>query len=415
MAMAGSTSVSAGGSSPAQGGATRGGSGPITAGTSYGSGGRGAINSVCAGADDCPTDAFCKQGFCACPLDLPDFCPDPNNLPGACVSRESDPKNCHLCDRTCPQGAACNAGKCTDAPTEVGSSSECGQMRLVVQGQYLYFTKPLSGEVKAIPLDGGDLLDLASLQESPTQIVADADGVYWVNQGDGTPFSSKVMKKPLPLTDSEPIALVTSPTEAVLPALAVQGGKVYYTLGHDVHAVSTDPAQVGDAVVATATNYDLEPPEPSGDPAALWVTSGSVCWTTALRYGVERDGWEPGNDAGYSELAQSVNGLLLSTIYCNSNYAYFANRERLQRSSALPPSDLARTPKGDVITAFAIGASSAYFAGEAGAIYRQGLDAEADVPPSALAENQSVVSAIALDEQRVYWATDQCFIRSAPQ
>jgi hypothetical protein len=422
VAMAGTTFVASGGSSPAQGGATRGGSGPIvagassvTAGTSHGSGGRGAINSVCEAAEDCPTDAFCKQGFCACPLDLPDFCPDPDNLPGACVSRQSDPKNCHLCDRACAQGAACNQGSCSGAPTVVASTSECGEMRLVVQGPNLYLSKPLTGEVKAISLAGGDMLDLASLQDTPTQIVADADGVYWVDQGNGTVGSSKVMKKPLPLTDGEPIVLVTSPSQAPLPALAVQGKKLYYALGHDVHAVSTDPAQAGDVIVATATNYDVEPPQPAGDPAALWVTAaGAVCWTTAFRNGVESDGVEAGNDAGYSELAQSVGSLLLSTVYCSTNFAYFANGERLQRSSGLP-FDLAQTPKGDAITAFAIGAGSAYFAGQAGAVYRQALDADVDVPPTALAMNQSVVTAIALDDQRVYWATDRCFILSAPQ
>lgn len=412
--------VSSGGTGSTLAGASPGG-GSVTAGSDAAggdatdAGGRRAINSVCKTTSQCLTDAVCQDGFCTCPRELPDYCPDPNNIPGACVNRDTDPKNCGPCQRVCDMGAACNAGKCGTKPLEVVGTSECGAMRLAVQDDTLYFTKPLSGEVQAVSIYGGPTTDLtAPLQGTPTQIAVDTTGVYWVVEGNGKPGSSKVMKKPLPLAAGEPITLLASPDSTVIKALTVFQDKVYYSLGHNLRAISTDPAQTGDDLIATAMNGDEVNPQPDGEPAAIGVLFPRICWTAGKTNNVQFDGWEPGQ-GGFTEVAHALPGLLLTSVYCTNGGVYYANGARFQISEHLDGAyDLAQTPQGDAITAFAVDAAGkVYFAGANGGVYRQYLGEEVPTAPTALAQNQATINDMVLGTYHVFWPTSDCHIRSA--
>jgi hypothetical protein len=288
-------------------------------------------------------------------------------------------------------------------------------MRLAVQGETLYFIKPLSGEVQAVSIFGGPTTDLtAPLQGTPTQIAVDATGVYWIVEGNGKPGSSKVMKKPLPLTDSAPITLLSSPNATVIRALSVFRDKIYYSFGHDIRAISTDPTQAGDDLIATAMNADEANPQPEGEPSAISVLFPRICWTAATTNSVQFDGWEPGQ-GGFTPVAYAQPGLLLTSVYCTTGFVYYAYGPTFHASDHLDGgSDLAQTPKGDAITAFAVDdAGKVYFAGAQGGVYRQFLYEDVPTAPTALAQNQAMVNDMVLGEHNVFWSTSDCQIRSA--
>jgi len=73
----------------------------------------------------------------------------------------------------------------------------CGSVRMALSGATLYLTAKMSGAVQALQSPAVPLLTSASGQTGPSQIAADASGVYWVVAGDGSLGSSKLMKKSL--------------------------------------------------------------------------------------------------------------------------------------------------------------------------------------------------------------------------
>lgn len=298
--------------------------------------------------------------------------------------------------------------------TELATSIDCGSVRLALTATHVYWTESASGRVMRVPLAGGAASEVATGQTAPGDITVDAGGVYWVNYGDTEPNSSRIMKKALPLTADEPLTLKQplNVNEKIL-ALALRAGKLYYALGHDVHAISTDPAEPLDAVVGTAINYDINPAgDPDGYPAGLAVTNESVCWTTDLRYGVECDDIEPGI-AGYSELADSQGSLLLPDIAADGTFVYWVNGDQLERARAdtLGEFRVTATDDSTPIAAFAINTSQVYFASESSILKHGVAPTDPEVPASVLAAGQTQVTALALDKVRAYWASG-CAIRT---
>ncbi len=296
-------------------------------------------------------------------------------------------------------------------PTELAVTTGCGTVRLAVTASDVYWTESASGRVMTVPIAGGTAREVATAQSDPGDIAVDASGVYWVNRGNG----SRVMKKPLPPTDSAPSVLKQGTGAEGFLALAVRDGVVYYSQAHDVHAISTDENVTGDDVVGTAINYDVNPPdgEPSGNPAALAVTETTVYWTTAQRFGVESDDIQPGI-AGYRELGQSQMNLLLEDIAADGIYAYWAKGEFLVRARAGTLGDftVTTTPDASAVAAFAISEDDVYLATESGDILVHALTPEDPVEPaSLLVVGQPDVTAVAVDTARVYWASG-CAIRS---
>ncbi len=405
-----------GGSSSANGGSsmTNGGSG----GASSGSGG--GDDGTCKVAD-CPSGGFCKMGMCACGADKPEVCTGANvggGANGVCTNRMTDPNNCGVCGTKCDVGAVCVAGMCGDAPTEIGTATGCGSMRLAIQGANIYWTEAMSGKVMSAPLAGGAAVEVATGQLEPTQIAADAMGVYWVNQGDATAGSSKVMKKALPLAAGAPVTLKASADMVKILAITVAAGKLYYGLNHDVHAISTDEAVTTDDIVGTATDFDNFPPDgmPSGEPAGLVVSGTKLFWTTATRQGVEGDDTAPGTD-GYVELGESQGSLLKQDIGSDGTNGYWVDGSNFRRAAMKPLVDVASTPEFDNITAFAMNATTVYFAGEMGLLLKHDLQPPAaggtPAPAEPVARDQLKTTSVALDAAKVYWASD-CVIRSGP-
>jgi hypothetical protein len=300
-------------------------------------------------------------------------------------------------------------------------SGDCGTIRLAIQGSSVYWVEQGSGKVQTAPITGGSAVLVAGAQQAPSGIAVDGTGLYWVTAGDGTIGSSKIWKKSLPLAAGEPELLKAAPSTDEILAIAVRAGKLYYALGHDVHALATEAGD-DDIIVGTATNLDASPPTgvPSGEPAGLAVDETFVFWTTATRQGVERDDIVAGT-SGYVELGESQGSLLLHDIESDGTHAYWANGDQLLRAQndVKGGVTVTKTSAFDAITAFAINASDVYFGGAEGTVFKHSLTPPADpnddasiVPPAALARDQMNVSSVALDGTRVYWASG-CALLSA--
>ena len=315
-------------------------------------------------------------------------------------------------------------GACGEAPRELTSSAGCGRIRMAIQGSNLVWTESSLGKVRTMPLAGGAATDLATGRMSPSQIAVDDAAVYWLEQADVAGMSN-IYKK---TGAAAAVVMKTEPLGGMdkIAALAVRGGKLYYTLGHYVYAMSSDEAaSAKGSIVGTAINKDFDPPVESGEPSGLALDDKNIVWTTANRQGVEGDDLAAGS-TGYVELGQSQGSLLLQDIALDATYGYWANgpnivRNKLTSKSPVPDPAVMGTPGFDNITAFAINATHVYAGAEMGLILRHSLVPPTDpndeatvVPPDVLARDQLAPSSVVLDAVNVYWATQDCAIRSAP-
>jgi hypothetical protein len=406
-----------------------GGSGGGTAGTAAG-GGSGV---ACAMTPDCKgTGFFCKKasasdamGMCACSAEIPDACGAGDAA--ACVNKKSDPDHCGDCDTKCDAGATCVDSKCTPKPVELlAKGAGCGAMRLAIQGANLYWVEPMTGKVRSMPLGGGAAVDVATAQASPSQIAADATGVYWIVDGAAGVGTSKVMKKALPLAAGEPDVLATSTTADKILGIAVHGGKLYYTLVNDVHQISTDKAVSKDIIVGTATNFD-PPAKIEGIPHGVGANDMMVAWTdVGDRNGVEGDDVLEETDmpltdmTGYVELAQSVGGLKYD-IAVDATYAYWLDGPRfvhnkLTAVAPVPDAAIMESPKAAEFTTFAINATNVYAGNADGLILRHSLippmEGMDPVEAAPIARDQMAPNSVVVDATKVYWATSDCAIRA---
>jgi hypothetical protein len=410
------------------GGSSLGGSSGSGGGQSGGSGG----GTACMKATDCPGTGFaCKNNVCACSVDVPDICGTGADV--ACVDKQTDEKNCGECGKACDAGAACAAGVCSAAPAELTKSTGCGNMRLAIQGANIYWTEEMSGKVRSMPLAGGPVVDIVTTgQVAPGPIVADATGIYWVNFGDGTAGSSKVMKVALPAAaGATPVVLKASTTTDKIYDVAVQGGKLYYPLLNSIHEISTDAAVTTDTVIGIAVNYDPPTPKIDGIPHGIAVNATMVAWAdVGERNGVETDdllpeGADPLTDkTGYHELAQSV-GSISNQIGIDATYAYWCDGARFVRNkvdAAMPIPDPPIAEAPGIVASFAINATDVYLLSVDGTVAKHALAPAADgsttTTPIAIDQmvtdvEHGVDGGIVLDGTKVYWATSDCAIRSS--
>jgi hypothetical protein len=226
------------------------------------------------------------------------------------------------------------------------------------------------------------------------------------------------MKKALPIVAGDPIVLATgTATDAespVINAIAVADATLYYTLVHEVVAISTDEATLGDVVVGQATNLDLGPDTPAGYPWGLALDETYVVWTTGQRSAIERDSRADGTD-GYLELGESQGDVLWADVATDGTNAYWATTTNIVTTSLTKMAGdqnttLATTPDFLPITAFTIDATYVYFAND-GLVFKAPL-AGGDVIN--IAREQAAPSSLLIDGSTLYLATSDCAIRAVP-
>jgi hypothetical protein len=389
--------------------------GPSSAG-SFATGGSGTNT----GGGSAPAQAG-SAGSSGCPDYAPNQCPGPAADQLVCVSLLSDPEDCGKCGAACEPQATCDQGLCSTPPKELTKAEKCGDLRLALAGSQLFWTERQSGRVRAMPVAGGTVTEVASGQLSPNRLSVDGSGVYWVDAGDGTSGSSKLMKAALPLGDP-PVTLRTAPGTDAFIGVAVDNGRVYFGLGHDVHAISTDASDATDVIVGVAfARNDTRMPD--GVPEGLTVHDGRVYWVVSDVGSVESDDLLPGSDGlprvGHSgQLWPNDLGFAGGYVY----YAAFASLYAAQTD--MPAIAVASSLDDSELAAFAVSETDGYFADVGGHISRHALALPAapdfqPTPSRALARDQGKITSVVLDATHLYWASvdetsADCAIRALP-
>lgn len=381
---------------------------------------------------DCAGTGFkcnTKTLVCDCSSDKPDICGEAQEA--VCTAKQTDPDNCGECGTKCEAGAACVAGKCGATPKTVATATGCGGgARLATDGTSLYWVEPTTGKVRSVPVAGGTIAEVATAQLKPTQIAVDDAGVYWVNQGDGSAASSKLQRKALTASAATaPTALVTGQGTTPLPALTAQGGFIYYSETTNVHQLTLDDdgKVTKDIIVGIAVNYDDGKMEVKGVPMGLAASDERVVWTTPLdRLGVESHTLvavtnATDNKPGYGKLGKSVGGLLpTGHVALDAMYGYWIDGAKISRApltSTIGVYQTIFTTSDQGLTAFALSGTKLYASSDGGAILTHSVTPPADPendtePPLSIARDQKNVSSVVVDNESVYWITEDCIIGS---
>jgi hypothetical protein len=104
---------------------------------------------------------------------------------------------------------------------------------VAVDSSYVYWTDEVggidagptnTGIVLRMPIGGGAITTIATAQNIPLSLMADATSVYWVDQGDITMADGMVMKAPL--AGGSAVTLATG--QDTIFDLAIDGANVYW-------------------------------------------------------------------------------------------------------------------------------------------------------------------------------------------
>jgi hypothetical protein len=369
--------ASAGGSAQSGNGAGgSAGSGAGTAGTSTAGAG---------GTSGCIGNMVNDQGVCKCPTYAPDFCPAVMK----CSNQTKDPDHCGGCDTKCAATSACSAGMCTAEPTSVGEVAGCGELKLQLGGGKLYLLS--TDTLKSMPIPaGGAPTDVATGLTMGSAFVVDATYAY-VAAG-----TSLLRVK---LSDGTKNTVVTEAKQ--IYDVAVVGDTLYYASGPDVKSIaSTASAGTGTSV---AVGVD------SGEPQGVAVSGGFVLYGSSVAFNVEADPIAPGE--GHLKLGASQGGMLFGhrSVQADADYVYWAINSTVQRApfTGVMHSQKTAGQALNNVTAYAINATTAYFASEMGDLEKAAFG---DEKSTWMARGLDKVTSLVLDDQNVYLATDKCKI-----
>jgi hypothetical protein len=243
---------------------------------------------------------------------------------------------------------------------------------------------------------------------------------YWFTAGDGSDGSSQIFEIARAGAPG-PTVLATATAAAPFVSLAVDAGHVYYGLGHDIHAISSDPSEPDDAVVGIAfARSDTRMPD--GVPDGLAVHDGRVYWIVADVGSVESDDLLPGSD-GMPRVGHSGE-LWPNDLGFAGGYVYYAAFASLYAARAGTPAiAVGSSPNDATLGAFAVNEHDGYFADVGGGISRHSLALPAApdfqaTPSTPIARGQGNVTSVVLNAKQLYWAAvdgaGACAIRTLP-
>jgi hypothetical protein len=347
-----------------------------------------------------------------CPSYAPDRCGD--GAASKCVSLLSDAEHCGMCDHGCTAQAACNAGVCAPVPEALTTSAGCGEPRLTLQGDRLFWNEPKTGRIRSISVSGGAVSELASKQLNPGHVAIDDANAYWFTSGDGTSGSSTLLKVSLSGVATEPVVLKAAPGTDPINGLALAGGKLLYGLVHDVHAISLAAPDGADDVVGVAVARN-DTRIPTGIPNALTAHADRVYWIVTDVGSVECDDLLPG-DAGYTRVAHGGE-MWPNDLGFAGDFTYFAAADSLYAAQMDVPATAVASTSDATIGPFAVVDLVAYFSDATGRILQHGVELPTGepTPPVPLARDQGQVTSVVADATHVYWASvaadGECSIR----
>jgi hypothetical protein len=229
-----------------------------------GSGEGGETGAAC--ALPCTGGATCQDGECLCGQG--ELLCD-----GTCVDVLSNSSNCGTCEKVCSE--TCSLGRCvTTLPTlqTTGiNGSPDGAAYLVVSGNTIYFTTRSGDFVCSANRDGSMVTVLASMQRKAAALTFDATNIYWANVGVGAGGGS-IMK--VPKAGGQAVQLAAEDSSPTV--LAIDGNFVYWG-GEDV------PIKKVPIAGGTPTTVS---PDPGAQSASNLLTDGiELFWSNLLNSG----------------------------------------------------------------------------------------------------------------------------------
>lgn len=332
--------------------------------------------------------------------------------PDACALRQNDPEHCGCNDEQCAPGAGCENGVCREPPLQYAWTTHCGAIRLTVDDSNVYWTERDSGFVRAVKVGGGPLMDIAQQQINPSQIVSDADGVYWVVRGDFASEHTFIRKLALPLAPSTPRDMVDQwNSYGPIRSLAVHDGNLYYGWLHQVRRIAMDDpdlTRVTVARMADAQGYAegliIE------DMRGIWQDSDGRLITGTL---------DPSDPTNLTAIGQ-VSTALRDEIAYDADWLYWIKGTTVQRSkldgTRYDSQHVVTHPSKESITGLAMDDTHIYFASNQGLILKHAREPAAQNEPLSaypvLAREQPAAQALTVHDGRLYWATEDCAVRS---
>jgi hypothetical protein len=390
--------------------------GLVGAGLDDAGSGRGFIDEeeiACQNSTACPRNGFCSDGICHCTVLQPLACAATDTQREACTALQNDPDRCGSCANECAPGAGCQGDQCGEPPLELAKTSDCGAVRIAVDDDYVYWTEALSGFVRAVPIAGGDVIEIAQHPGEPFQIAVGSTGAYWLAAGEAPGDDSQLMMMALPLAPSTPRELVTVSIFGSDVGLAAHEDKVYYGDYEGVHEVAlNDPQPPTDIVVAdTALNV----------PQALFIEGDRVIWYQHRGLGGDDLAPEMPGETSSVMIAEVLIGSPKDIVH-DANWAYWIEGAEINRvglgSVPAPVQPVLSDPIFGLLSGLALDATGLYVASKAGQIVKHPLEPAAmgvqeravDFP--VIARDQPSAQSLTVHEGRLYWATEDCAIRS---
>jgi hypothetical protein len=375
-----------------------------------------------AGSDAAVADAASDSGAVDAAEGTPEGGADGNDsglidaraeMPDACAMRQNDPAHCGCSGEQCAPGAGCENGVCREPPREYAWTTNCGPIRLTVDDMNVYWTERDAGVVRAVKVGGGPLMDIAQAQINPAQIVSDTNGVYWVVRGDFASEHTFIRKLALPLAPSTPRDMVNDwNSYGPIMSLAVHAGSLYYGWLHQVRRVSLDDPDLTLVTVARmADGQGFAEGLIIEDGRGIWQDSDGRLVTGAL---------DPADPTNLTDIGR-VSTKLRDEIAYDAEWLYWIKGTTVQRSKldgTRYEAELVLThPNHDPITGLAMDDSYIYFAGSEGLILKHSREpsgqSKALSAYPVIAREQPAAQSLVVRDGRLYWATDNCAVRSA--
>jgi len=343
---------------------------------------------------------------CICPPETPFRCP---NDDAHCTNVMDDDDYCGDCETACPATSVCNDGVCSALPEAFYLADQYrSPSTLLLSGDTLYWSE--INHVLSMAVTGGPVTQLT--QDSDTLrgvvgLVIDDENLYAIDHNIDVSLPRLYR---IPRSGGTPERIVTEETS--IADVAVQANVLYYTVGNQVKSVPADATDATGTVVASsaASGYLFgvavdgsllfwsmggAPP-----PAANSVEGDLISGGDRRTLGATQGGWY-GHDSLTTDGAR----------------VYWANGATLHRRvyDASTAQETIASARGPRITAFAVNATTAYFASSEPNSINPGDRLEKatfGAKARGIARHQGVILSLVVGESGVYWGSNNKIMRA---
>lgn len=344
---------------------------------------------------------------CICPPEMPDICPNDDvhctNVMG------DDDDHCGACETACPARSVCNDGACSALPEAIYLANQYrSPSTLLLSGDTLYWSE--INHVLSMAVTGGPVTQLTQGSDAlrgVIDLVIDDENLYAI---DHTVDVSLPRLYRIPRSGGAPERIVTE--EESITDAAVQAGVLYYTVGNQVKSVPADATDATGTVVASSAA--------SGYLLGVAVDGSLLFWSTGgaqppAANSIEGDLISGGDRRTLGATQGSYYGQ--DSLTTDGARVYWANGATLQRNvyDASAAQETIASARGAHITAFAVNATTAYYASSAPFSINPGDRLEKATfggKPRGIARHQGVIRSLVVGESGVYWTSENKIMRA---